>query len=83
MNTLTDVHLPLLPLDYVTIDLEANSFGLDDMKRLEIVTKLEPLGLCQEVREEVIRLLRRRETFPVGCGLSILFEGRVSSGVDS
>jgi len=38
---LTDVHFPLLPLELVAVHLETDTFGLNDMKGLQIVPNLE------------------------------------------
>ena len=61
---LTNVHFPLLPLQFVAIHLETYAFRLNDMQRLQIVPKLEIfIILDDEIREEV-KLLRRRIDTP-------------------
>ena len=77
------MHLPLLPLQHMSIDLEADAFGLHDMQRLDVISELEALLLSQQIRKEVIRLLRRRNALPV-CGLtSVRLEVRWCRRVNS
>ena len=59
---LTDVHFPLLPLELVAVHLETGTLGLDDMKGLQIVPKLEiSIIFSCEVREDI--------NLPVGGGI--------------
>ena len=51
---LTDVHFPLLPLELVVVHLETDTFGLNDMKGLQIIPNLEVfLIFGDEVGEEI------------------------------
>ena len=64
---LTDVHLPLLPFEYVPIYLEADAFRLHNMQRFGGFALLPffPLSLCgsrDEVWEKVLRDKRRKNT---------------------
>jgi hypothetical protein len=64
---LTNVHLPLLPLELVSIHLETDPLGLDNVKGLQIIPNLEIfITFGDEVWEEIKSLGRRRDTFPVG-----------------
>lgn len=61
---LTDVHLPILPLQNVPIHLEADSFRLDDMERLDIRSGMIAalFGFLHQIREEIPGFPRRRDT---------------------
>lgn len=70
---LTDVHLPILPLQLMAVDLEANPFGLDNMKGFDIVAKFEVLVvLCNQVWQEIVSCTWRRDTLPSGGSQGVL-----------
>ena len=78
---LTDVHLPLLPLQLVPVHLEAHALGLHDVQRLEIVSELELLALLlhvlrDEVRQPVVARERRRDAPAPGRRQRVLREVR-------
>lgn len=66
-GSLTNVHPPFLPLDFVTVHLEADTLGLDNVKGLQIIPNFEILiTFGDEVWEEIKSPGRRRDALPVG-----------------
>ena len=61
---LTNVHLPLLPLDHVPVHLEADALRLDNVQRLDVVAELHAF-LLKQIREEIVRFLGRRDALPI------------------
>ena len=48
------MHFPLLPLELAAIHLETDTFGLNDMKRFQIIPNLEAFIIFgDEVGEEI------------------------------
>ena len=63
----TNVHLPLLPFEYMPVYLEADAFGLHNVQRFGCFALLPFFsftlcGSCDEVWEEVLRSKRGRDT---------------------
>ncbi len=61
----TDVHLPLLPFEDMSVYLETNTMRLQYMQRLGCLAllpflALSPRGVLDKVREEVLVCERRR-----------------------
>ena len=78
---LTDVHLPLLPLKYISVHLEADALGLDNVQWLHVAACLELLTLfllvlSDEIWKEVVQGKRRRNAFPARRFERILVERR-------
>lgn len=68
---LTDVHLPLLPFQNVSVHLEADALRLDDVQRFDVISELEFLScllrvLRQDIGEVLLRRHRRRHAWAVG-----------------
>lgn len=64
--TRTNMELPLLPLNLVSVHLEAHSLRLNDMQRLHVVSEFELLPLLlkvllDQVRQKIVPPERRRE----------------------
>ena len=66
-GSLTNVHPPFLPLDFITVNLEADALRLDNVKGLQIIPNLEILiTFGDEVWEEIKSPGGRRDALPVG-----------------
>jgi hypothetical protein len=63
IGSLTDMHLPLLPLEHIPSHFEANALWLNYVKRLEWFT----LGVCgiNVIREILVLHFGRRNSFTV------------------
>lgn len=57
------MHLPFLPLEFVTIHLEANTIGLNNVQRLDIFTRL--VVFAPQVGQEVEPLCRHGNALPI------------------
>ena len=67
------MHLPILPLQFVAVHLEADTFRLNNVKRPEVGTLLPASGFrpFHQIREEVERSERRRNPLTPRGGQSI------------
>ena len=68
----TDVHFPFLPLELVTIHLEADTIRLNNVQRFDVVTRLEVL--TSQVGQEVELFCRNRDPTTVYIRKSVRIE---------